>query len=507
VLIAPRIPSRFDDLATALCDVTFVALDLETTGMSPGRDAITEIGAVKYRAGECLGRFDTLVNPDGPSGPSVTNSLPHIDAVLPALLEFIGNAVLVGHNFRFDTSFLDAALVRWGGPPLDNPRVDTLGIARRILYEDVLDHRLATIAHHLGSSVEPCHRALADAEATAEVFHALLERAGTFGVVALDDLLALTRLRRHPSMSKLRLLARAPRGPGVYQFQDREGRVIFVSRATNLRTRMRSHFYGGPGRRVPQVVLDTESIDWLECANELEASVREARLIARIDPRFNRKSKNAGGHAYLKLSLRERFPRLSVVRTARNDGALYFGPLRSKVAAHDLRAAIERAVPVRRCAKRIDRTPHGAETCPSPTGPMPCPCLGELTEAEYQPVVDTITRGLRNNPEALTEPLARQIEICVAAEDYEAAATARDHLGILVESLRQQSVLESLRASPSTRFVSPTGVIEFEHGCLRLGDDDELERPNTPLERQLDELLVVARWIEHETGAGRIRPL
>jgi DNA polymerase-3 subunit epsilon len=105
-----------------LHDVTFCVIDLETTGGAPDTCAITEVGAVKLRGGECLGTFQTLVNP-GCSIPrpitvltgiseTMTAPAPLIGAVLPTLLEFVGDAVIVGHNVRFDVSFLDAALRR-----------------------------------------------------------------------------------------------------------------------------------------------------------------------------------------------------------------------------------------------------------------------------------------------------------------------------------------------------------------------------------------------------------
>jgi DNA polymerase-3 subunit epsilon len=301
VLTAAGIRAGFDPVETPLSQVTFVVVDLETTGCAPDTCAITEIGAVKYRGGECLGVFDTLVNPGEPIPAYITVltgiteamvlPAPPIDEILPTLLEFIGNAVIVGHNIRFDTSFLDAALRRRGAPHLDHPRVDTLGISRRLLHDEVPDLKLGTLARHLGTGVEPCHRALADAQATADVLHALLERAGTLGVLGLDDLLALPSLRVHPTANKLRLTARIPRRPGVYRFRDRKDRVVFVGRAANLRSGVRSHFHGNHRRKVPQLLRETEGIDWIECADVLEASVREAHLIRELDPRFNRPPK------------------------------------------------------------------------------------------------------------------------------------------------------------------------------------------------------------------------
>jgi DNA polymerase-3 subunit epsilon len=298
VLTAAGVRARFDPPETPLSQVTFVVLDLETTGAVPGENAITEIGAVKYLGGERLGVFDTLVNPGAPVPSFITmltgitdrmlRPAPRLAAVLPALLEFIGNAVIVGHNVRFDVSFLDGALTARGEAGLDHHRVDTLAIARRLLRDEIADHKLATLAHHLQASVVPCHRALADAQATADVLHALLERAGSLGVLGLDDLLALPSMHPHPTANKLRLTARIPRRAGVYRFRGRTGRVLYVGRADNLRSRVRGYFHGEPRRKVPQLLKETEAIDWTEHDDEAAAAAHEARLIAELAPRFNR---------------------------------------------------------------------------------------------------------------------------------------------------------------------------------------------------------------------------
>src|SRR6185295_17493975 len=110
-----------------------------------------------------------------------------------------------GHNIRFDISFLDAALAEHCYPKLSHRRVDTVALARRLVRDEVPNLRLSTLARHFRTRAEPVHRALADAQATVEVLHALLERAGTYGVLGLDDLLALPTMRAHPSSGKLAL--------------------------------------------------------------------------------------------------------------------------------------------------------------------------------------------------------------------------------------------------------------------------------------------------------------
>jgi DNA polymerase-3 subunit epsilon len=515
--------ASFDDLGTPLADVTFVVLDLETTGGSPADCAITEVGAVKYRGGEMLGRFETLVNPGVAIPPfitvltGITESMvipaPPIEQVLPPLLEFLDGAVLVGHNVRFDLSFLDAALTAAGYPRLSHRRVDTLGLARRLVRDEVPDLKLSTLARHLRIATEPCHRAMADAAATAEVLHALLERAGTLGVLGLDDLLELPTIRAHPSANKLRLTARLPRTPGVYLFKDRGGGVLYVGKATNLRTRVRSYFSGDDRRKVPQLLREAEGLDWIVCRDELEASVREARLIRELEPRFNRRGKGWRSSAFLKLTLDERFPRLSVVREVRDDGALYLGPLSSAAQAHTVREAVESAAPLRRCTGRIGRKAplaDDAPCAPAQLGVACCPCRGHTGAAEYAAVVDTVRRGLTDEPALLLDPLTRRMERLAAAERFEEAAATRDRLAALARALRRQHTLDWLAASGTMHVGTDAGVLQFRNGLLAV--DGELPLAECPTgtrwdRGRCDELLVVARWLVRETAAGRARLL
>src|ERR1700738_1137290 len=194
-----------DEADAPLWTVTFAVVDLETTGGSPWTSGITEVGALKLKGGEPVGTFHTLVNPGVAIPPAVryltgiTTSMvqpaPLMDAVLPALLEFLGGAVIVGHNVRFDMGFLCAAADRRGYPPRANRVVDTCILARRLVGDEVRDCKLATLAEFFRTARRPTHRAFDDATATGEVLHGLLERAGSFGVLALDDLVEFPAIR------------------------------------------------------------------------------------------------------------------------------------------------------------------------------------------------------------------------------------------------------------------------------------------------------------------------
>ena len=200
---APPRQRSLDDLGMTLQEVTFVVFDVETTGGSARDGAITEIGAVKLRGGECIGTFQTMVNPGRAIPPEITvltgitesmvRRAPAIDAVLPSFVDFVGaDSVLVGHNVRYDISFLGAAMERSGRPRLTNRTVDTLALARRLLRDEVPNCRLGTLADRLRLSHQPSHRALDDALATGDLLHVLLERAGSIGVTGIDDLLVFS---------------------------------------------------------------------------------------------------------------------------------------------------------------------------------------------------------------------------------------------------------------------------------------------------------------------------
>lgn len=505
----PDRQASLDDLGTPLSEVTFVVVDLETTGSAPGTDAITEIGAVKMRGGELLGTFDTLVNPGVPIPPTITVltgiteamvlPAPRIEEVLPAFCEFARGTVLVGHNLRFDTGFLDAALTAHDRPRLSHRRVDTLALARRLVRDEVPNLRLGTLADHFRTTVRPVHRAWSDAAATAEVLHALLERAAAYGVLGLDDLLALPRMRAHPSAAKLTLTARLPRAPGVYCFRDREGRVLYVGKATNLRDRVRSYFASDDRRKVPQLLREVAGIDHRVCRDAFEAEVREGRLIRELQPRFNRRGKGTPRAHWLRLS-DERFPRLVVSRVAPADGS-GLGPFRSSASAHAVREAIETVVPLRRCTARIGvRAPiaDGPPCLPAQLGVAACPCRGHTGEDDYAAFVSVVRRGLGPDPDALCRPLAERMHRLAADERFEEAALTRDRLDALVRAVARRRALERLRGAGEISLDGPDGPLRLRDGGVVLPDEPLTGPPHD------DEVLLVARWLERNAGQVRL---
>jgi len=479
VALPHPVQRSFDDLGTPLIDVTFCVIDIETTGGSAADGGITELGAVKLRGGACLGTFQTMVNPGHCIPPSITvltgiteamvMPAPRIEQVLATLLEFIGDAVIVGHNVRYDLGFIGAALERAEQPKLSNTTIDTYALAKRLVRDEVPNCKLATLASRLRLDHQPSHRALDDALATGDLLHVLVERASGLGVTGLDDLLLLPKIAGHEQATKLKLTSMLPRAPGVYFFRDRAGTVLYVGKATDLRARVRSYFSSDERRKVTQLLRETCAIDHQVCASPLEAAVREVRLIHELQPRFNRQAKTWGKYAYLKLTLNEPFPRLSVVRATRDDGALYLGPLASTGFAARVAEAIESAAPLRRCSTRIGRgTPARDAPCAAAQlGVATCPCAGTVSAGEYAGVVARVVRGLTVEPELLFEPLRRRMEALSGAERFEEAADVRDRAAALTYALRRQRRVDAIRRAGRVVIEIPgAGGAVLEAGCL-----------------------------------------
>jgi len=445
----------FEELGEPLIGVTFCVIDLETTGGSPLTDRITEIGAVKVCAGECVGTLQTMVNPGCAIPPSITvltgisqqmvSQAPRIEEVLGSLIDFVGDAVIVGHNVRFDVGFLNAALERDGRERLTDIRIDTVTLARRLLRDEVPNCKLATLARQLRLPHQPSHRALDDAWATADLLHVLLERARSMGVTGLDDLRQLPTMAGGAHADKLRLTERLPRTPGVYLFRDRAGRVLYVGKATNLRARVRSYFSSDDRRKVGQLLRETERIDHKQCADPFEARVLEIRLIHHLRPRFNREANRFDAQVFVKFSLGERLPRLTVVRQARDDGALYLGPLPSRRSATLAIEAIHSVMPLRRCTSRPGRGNRTGPCIPAQLGVAMCACQEGFDAADYLRVVARTEHALRHQPELLIEPLAAKMAQLAHQERFEDAASARDRLAALTEVLRRQRRFDRLR--------------------------------------------------------------
>ena len=282
-----------DDLGNAVfsprgqnLDDTYVVFDIETTGLSKEKEMITEIGAVKVADGKIIERFSTFVNPQRPISAEITKltgitddmvkDAPTIENVLPEFLKFCEDTVLVAHNASFDTGFIRIAAERAGLGELHHTIVDTLELARALLPE-LNKHKLDIVCEHLGVTLNGHHRAVNDAEATAEVFIKFLDMLAEKKIFTLDEInvlasrtvnykklrayhaiilvknyTGLRNLYKLVSMAHIDYFFRRPRIPKSKFMQMREG--LILGSACEAGELYRALLDGEPKQRIEELV-------------------------------------------------------------------------------------------------------------------------------------------------------------------------------------------------------------------------------------------------------------
>lgn len=444
----------FADLGVPLAEVTFVVVDLETTGGRATTDAITEIGAVKVRGGSVEGEFQTLVNPGAPIPALITaltgittamvQSAPRLDAALSAFLQWAdlgSGAVLVAHNARFDVGFLKAAASRIGVPWPGPLVVDTLVLARRALPRDqVRNYKLSTLAAALGASTTPSHRALDDARATVDVLHRLLEILAPLGLTHREDLRTIGDPVPAARRRKAHLAEAAPRGPGVYQFIGPAGEVLYVGVATDLHSRVRSYFTAAEKRRrIAEMVELAVEVRTVACATLLEAQVRELRLIAELQPPYNVRSRGSSHRHWVRLASGPR-PRVAVTRTMGLADVDYaWGPFPSHRAARAAADYLALAVGLRGFAAS---SPHESAR--------------------------RAKRALAGDLDGVLEDGRSRLARLVQREEFEGAQELRDTLHALSRAARSASELRVWFQLPHVVAAAP-GDAGWELAVVRYG--------------------------------------
>ncbi len=494
------VQGTLDQLGTPLAQVTFVVVDLETTGGSPQQHQITEVGAVKVRGGVVLGEFQTLVNP-GASIPAfisvltgITDAMvsraPRIESVLPAFLEFAGDSVLVAHNAPFDIGFLKAAAARQDLPWPGSRVLDTAHLARQLVGRDeAANRKLATLAQLFGAQATPDHRALHDARATVEVLHALIERVGNLGVTSLEELSAFTSRVTSAQRRKRYLAADVPSGPGVYLFKDNTGRVLYVGTSTDMRRRVRSYFTSTEKRtRMAEMVTLAAAVTPIPCATALEAQVRELRLIAEHEPPYNRRSRRPRRKPWVKLTA-EPFPRLSIVREVRSDGATYVGPFASRDTAQWAIDALHDAIPLRQCStylaqrpersaarsvsagrsERNDRRDWHSGCLLADLGRCGAPCRGEQSQQDYALLAAQAQDMFAGDCRATLAILQARMAELAGRQRYEDAAEVRQRTAALVRAAARTQRLAPLAQIPELLAARRPSAGGWEVICVRHG--------------------------------------
>lgn len=470
----------FDMESLSLRDTTFVVVDLETTGSratGDHPDAITEIGAVKVRGGEVIGELATLIDPGRAIPPQIVAltgittamvcAAPRIESVLPAFLEFARGTVLVAHNAGFDIGFLRAAAeqcqLTWPRPPV----LCTVKLARRVLTrEEAPSVRLSALAQLFRAKTTPTHRALDDARATVDVLHGLIERIGNQGVHSYTDLRAYLPDVTPAQRRNRRLADGLPHRPGVYLFRGPGDEVLYVGTAVDLRRRVGQYFTGAdPRTRMKEMASLATRVDHVECAHDLEAGVRELRLLAAHAPPYNRRSKFPQRWWWIVLT-DEAFPRFSVVRAPRHGSAV--GPFRARTDAVQTAELLARFTGVRTCATRLARAARHGVACPE-RELSPCPAPRDIDAATYAPAPRRAADLIEGRDDSALAAVVDGIAALAAVNRYESAARLRDHAATGIDVLWRGQRLRALAEQTELVAARPDGSGGWHLAVVRYG--------------------------------------
>jgi excinuclease ABC subunit C len=238
-------------------------------------------------------------------------------------------------------------------------------------------------------------------------------------------------------------LKRVPRSPGVYVFKGAGERVLYVGKAKDLRTRLRSYFRKSASldRRKQAMVRAVRDFSTIVTSSELEALALEANLIKQYRPRFNVILRDDKNYPYLKLTLDETWPCLEIVRRPARDRAMYFGPYVMSSSMYEALRFIKRNFGIRPCRYRLDVRKPDRPCIQHQMGRCPAPCSGRVSTEEYAASVDEVVSFLKGRRTELLSSLKAEMEEHSHKLEYEKAAEARDRIRALERAWESQKVI------------------------------------------------------------------
>jgi excinuclease ABC subunit C len=322
-----------------------------------------------------------------------------------------------------------------------------------------------------------------------------------------------------------------PQKPGAYLFKDKSGKIIYIGKAKNLRKRINSYFAHGDdkSRKLSRIIRNAEEIEHIITATETEALILEGNLIKKYRPRYNVDLKDDANYPFFKLDIASPYPRVSVVRRMKNDGALYFGPYPSVTQARSTLRLIGPVFPLRKCTTKD--VPKRSRPCLNyQLGRCLAPCCNEVSRVEYMEIVDQVKLFLEGRNKELISKLSRVMQKASKELNFEKAAGVRDQIRAIEKTVEKQTVVSNKMKDQDIVGVSRSGreaevVILMVRGGAMVGSrsysirgewedssdiaesfikqyyrDRQFLPPEIILSHRIDDKVVISEWL---TGIAR----
>jgi excinuclease ABC subunit C len=273
-------------------------------------------------------------------------------------------------------------------------------------------------------------------------------------------------------------LAHLPGSPGVYLFKNEHGDIIYIGKAAVLADRVRSYFQKGADHnpKTSLLVSHITDVETMVTRSELEALILESNLVKRHKPRFNIVLRDDKQYPYVRLPIKDDFPRLSIVRRVQKDGALYYGPYTPANALRETLKVIKHVFPLATCTIDIDGTADRAciefeiKRCMAP-------CTGNQSKEEYHQIVKQVRQFLEGRDRELLDDLRARMEAAAEQEEFEEAARLRDRLFKIERMLEKQRITQTSATDQDVIGLARQGSavdlqILFVRGGLLIGRKD-----------------------------------
>lgn len=255
---------------------------------------------------------------------------------------------------------------------------------------------------------------------------------------------------------KIRML---PDSPGCYLMKNREGTIIYVGKAVNLKNRVRSYFRDTVHTpKVDAMVAHIDDFEILLCETNLEALILECNLIKLHKPYYNILLKDDKHYPYLKADMRQPFPRLELCRKLEQDGARYFGPYIGAGAVRQVMEAVRDVFPLRTCRQALPPKTEKRPCVNYDIGRCMAPCAGKCTEEQYRAMMEGVLRFLNGDYESVIRSLRKDMEEAAAAMRYEKAARIRDKIKDVEGMMERQIALRTDRSEQDLIAIAQDGL-------------------------------------------------
>lgn len=448
-------------------DVTFIICDVETTGLSPEQNRITEISLLKVQNGEITDKFITLINPQqhipreittltGISNEDVMNK-PSFKDLSGKILSFLDcgdkTVVFTGHNVSFDYRFLLHSFDR-AGIHIDLLTLCTCKLARRLL-KNLRSKSLLNVAAYFKIKFERQHRAYDDSIATFKILMNFIETlTSEYEFDSISEVLKFQNKKIYnednvsPVLKNIKMtLKDFPKSPGVYFMKSRNGEILYIGKAKNLRERLSTYlgYNSEHTDKIKKLLKSVRTIEFEITNSELSALILESKLIKKHKPRFNSAIKRFRFHPFLKIDVQNSFPKVEKVYEIENDGANYYGPFRSGMTVNKLLRDIKEEFTIRKCENKIIKPSVSYSACMyHEMKKCNAPCNFTQSQKDYNLEIEKVHEFITSLGKYSAQNLY-EIRMNEYSEimDYERAAFIRDRLQDLKKVLSYQKVITS----------------------------------------------------------------